>query len=111
MTVFVEQFLERAVTSRSLWCHPLNAVNKGMAWERSREKAGLAGMLVMEAQRGKELQRNPDKVSSHLQLHPFVFPQLLPFPSGLCVYSTQPGSMFANSASVPRLGPCVALER
>lgn len=88
--------------------------------------AGLARMLVMKVQacvfegetqrrrrrrRVKEHQRNPDKVSSHLQLHPFVFPQLPAFPSRLCVYSIQPGSMLANSASVLRLGPCVALER
>lgn len=81
-------------------------------------------MLVMEGQArvfggegdrdghrgGEEHQRNPDKVSSHLQLHPFVFPQLLSFPSRLCVYSIQPSSMLANSASVLRLGPGVALE-
>lgn len=29
---------------------PSSELNKGMAWERSREKAGLAGMLVMEVQ-------------------------------------------------------------
>lgn len=78
---------------------------------------GSAGVCVWEGgggrdgdRGGKEHQRNPDKVSSHLQLHPFVFPQLLSFPSRLCVYSIQPSSMLANSASVLRLGPGVALE-
>lgn len=77
---------------------------------------GSAGVCVWEGggrdgdRGGKEHQRNPDKVSSHLQLHPFVFPQLLSFPSRLCVYSIQPSSMLANAAPVLRLGPGVALE-
>lgn len=50
--------------------------------------------------RAKEHQRNPGKVSCRLQLHPFVFPQLLSFTPCLCIYSTQSSSMLASAASV-----------
>lgn len=90
--------------------------NKKDERQRKRENEGLTVMGAAETRSGvcvcvrvcaagarvcvKEHQRNPGKVSSHLQLHPFVFPQLLSFPARLCIYSTQSSSMLASAASV-----------
>lgn len=88
--------------------------NKKDERQRKRENEGLTVMGAAATRSGvcvrvcggracvcvKEHQRNPGKVSSHLQLHPFVFPQLLSFPARLCIYSTQSSSMLASAASV-----------
>lgn len=84
---------------RMLRCCPLNTTNKEMTWERRKERENVMGAVCV-CVCVEEHQRNTSKVSSHLQLHPFVFPQLLSFLSCLCIYSTQSSSMLAGATSV-----------
>lgn len=85
-------------------CNPLHSCFGAVLWtwqikERERRVDSNGGACVWDRVCVKEHQRNPGKVSSHLQLHPFVFPQLLSFPSCLCIYSNQSSSMLASSVS------------